>query len=128
MAEQIPVLVVDDSPAMRESVVQILNGMHRFAIVEAVDGLDALTKVRQQTFSLVVTDINMPRMDGLKLTEMLRRDAKHLLVPIIIVTSENAAQDRQRAMALGASAYLLKPANTVDLTRTVEAVLPPATL
>jgi two-component system chemotaxis response regulator CheY len=128
MAEQIPVLVVDDSPAMRESVVHILNDMHRFAIVEAVDGLDALTKVRQQTFSLVVTDINMPRMDGLKLTEMLRRDAKHLQVPIIIVTSENAAQDRQRAMALGASAYLLKPANTVDLTRTVEAVLPPATL
>jgi two-component system chemotaxis response regulator CheY len=119
-------LVVDDSPAMRQSVVDILLGMRCFAVVQAQDGFDALAKVHAQTFALVVTDINMPRMDGLKLTEMLRRDGRHAGVPIIVVTSENAAGDRQRAMRLGASAYLIKPANQAELTQAIGRLIAPA--
>lgn len=123
MTAPLHALVVDDSQTMRQSVVDVLHKMQRFALTEAVDGADALRKLKKQLFDVVVTDINMPTMDGLKLTEMVRRDARHARIPVIIITSENTPQDRARALALGASAYLLKPAREPELMQTLRQLL-----
>lgn len=123
MTLQLQALVVDDSPAMRQNVVDVLTQMQRFDITEAVDGADALKKLKRHKFDVVVTDINMPVMDGLKLTEMVRRDPPHKNVPVFIITSENTDQDRARALALGANAYLLKPANAPQLIATLTRLL-----
>lgn len=123
MTKKLQALVVDDSAAMRQSVVDVLTAMRTFNITEAVDGADALKKLKQHKFDIVVTDINMPTMDGLKLTEMVRRDPPHTLVPVVIITSEDTDKDRARALALGANAYLLKPANKPEITATVTRLL-----
>lgn len=123
MDTQLQALVVDDSQAMRQNVVDVLTTMQRFEITQAVDGADALKKLKHRKFDIVVTDINMPTMDGLKLTEMVRRDPPHEKVPVVIITSENTDKDRARALALGANAYLLKPANGPEIVATLTRLL-----
>jgi two-component system chemotaxis response regulator CheY len=78
-------------------------------VTEAADGIDALRKLASQRFDLIMTDINMPVMDGLKLIKRVRDDARHQNVPIAVISTESADADRERAMALGANAYLIKP-------------------
>jgi len=102
-------LVVEDSPMMRQLIVFALGRMRELEIVEADDGVDALRKLATGRFDIVLTDINMPIMDGLKLVRRLRTDPAYKDVPIIIITTEGAQEDRQRALALGANAYLTKP-------------------
>ena len=94
------VLVVEDSPTMRQLMVFALKPIRGFQIVEANDGVDGLKKLSAQKFDLIVTDINMPIMDGLKLVKRIRSDETHKDVPIIIITTEGSTEDRQRAMAL----------------------------
>lgn len=102
-------LVVEDSPTMRQLIVFALRRIKDLNIVEANDGVDALRKMTTTKFDIVLTDINMPIMDGLKLVKRLRDDAIYKVVPIVIITTEGAAEDRQRALALGANAYITKP-------------------
>jgi two-component system chemotaxis response regulator CheY len=102
-------LVVEDSPMMRQLIVFALGRMRELEIVEADDGVDALRKLATGKFDIVLTDINMPIMDGLKLVRRLRSDPAYKDVPIVIITTEGAQEDRQRALALGANAYLTKP-------------------
>lgn len=103
------VLVVEDSPAMRQLLSFILKRIKRVNVVEATNGVDALKRMSVNRFDLVITDINMPIMDGLKLVNLIRKDDIHKNVPIIIVTTEGAQEDKERAMALGANAYITKP-------------------
>lgn len=86
-----------------------LQKLDMLTCVEAQDGVEALKKANASPFDLVLTDINMPMMDGLKLISALRQDSKHQAVPIVVITTESADADRERAMSLGASAYLVKP-------------------
>ncbi len=78
-------------------------------IVEAQDGMDGLRKVTSDNFDLVFVDINMPVMDGLKLISLIRSDASLAAMPICVITTEGAKDDRERAVALGANEYLTKP-------------------
>jgi two-component system chemotaxis response regulator CheY len=91
--------------------------------VEAVDGADGLKKFTQSQFDLVLTDINMPLMDGLKLISHIRQATEQREVPIVVITTEGAAADRERAMTLGASAYLVKPVQSKVVLDTVKDLL-----
>ena len=89
-------LVVEDSPTMRQLISFSLRRFPDCRIVEAVDGADALRRMAYDEIDLVLTDINMPIMDGLKLVALLRANASTRNMPIIIITTEGAEEDRQR--------------------------------
>jgi two-component system chemotaxis response regulator CheY len=120
---QIRALVVDDSQAMRRSIMFALQRLGGVVCVEAVDGADGLKKFTQSRFDLVLTDINMPLMDGLKLISHIRQASEQRDVPIVVITTEGAAADRDRAMTLGASAYLVKPVQSKVVLDTVKDLL-----
>ena len=117
------VLVVEDSPTMRQLIVFALKRIRGFQIVEANDGVDGLKKLSTDNFDLIVTDINMPIMDGLKLVSMVRNDPNYKETPIIIITTEGATEDRERALALGANEYITKPIQTMQILETVKKLM-----
>ena len=116
-------LVVEDSPTMRQLITFALKRIPGSRIVEANDGIDALKKLSTQKFDVILTDINMPIMDGLKLVSMVRNDPVHKAIPIVIITTEGAEEDRQRALALGANAYITKPIQAPQVISKVKALL-----
>lgn len=114
------VLIVEDSPTMRQLICFALKRLHGIRIVEASDGVDGLKKLAAEKFDLILTDINMPIMDGLKLVSLLRNDANYKGTPIVVITTEGAQEDRERALALGANDYITKPIQSnriLDITR-----------
>ena len=117
------VLVVEDSPTMRQLIVFALKRIRGFQIVEANDGVDGLKKLSADKFDLILTDINMPIMDGLKLVSMVRNDPHYKETPIIVITTEGATEDRERALALGANEYITKPIQTVQILETVKKLM-----
>ncbi|MGF1464981.1 MAG: response regulator [Sandaracinaceae bacterium] len=114
-------LIAEDSPMMRQLLVFALARIGPAAVTEAEDGIDALRKLAAAPgpFDLVIADINMPLMDGLKLIERIRADRVHAGVPIVVITTESSAEDRTRALALGADAYVTKP---IQAPRVIELV------
>lgn len=116
-------LVVEDSPPMRKMIVFALSRVRQINVVEANDGVDALRKIASTRFDIVLTDINMPILDGLKLVKRLRADESYRDVPIIIITTEGAEEDRQRALALGATAYITKPIQAPQVIQRVREIL-----
>ena len=116
-------LVVDDSPTMRQLVVFALKRVPELDIVEASDGVDALKKLPGQKFDLVLCDINMPIMDGLKLLSLMKNNPVYKDIPVVMITTEGAAEDRDRGLALGARAYLPKPIQTNNLLKVVREIL-----
>jgi len=116
-------LVVEDSPTMQQLITFALKRISGSKIVEANDGIDALKKLSSQKFDIILTDINMPIMDGLKLVSMVRNDPVHKAIPIIIITTEGADEDRKRGLALGANAYIAKPIQTADLLSVVNEII-----
>ncbi len=105
----VKILVVEDSPTMRQLIGFALKRLQDAEIMEAKDGVEGLKKLNSDTFDLIITDINMPVMDGLKLISLVRRDVNYRNIPILIITTEGGAEDRERALALGANAYITKP-------------------
>ena len=117
-------LIVEDSPTMRQMIAFSLKRFQHAQITEAVDGLDALRKLSgPEKFDLILTDINMPVMDGLKLVSLVRQNASLRDIPIIIITTEGAEEDRERGLALGANAYIAKPIQSSHLIRTISELL-----
>jgi two-component system chemotaxis response regulator CheY len=103
------ILIVEDSPTMRQLLVFALKRIKDVEIVEAQDGMDGLRKVTSDHFDLAFVDINMPVMDGLKLISLIRGEESLSSMPICVITTEGAQEDRERAIALGANEYLTKP-------------------
>ncbi|MBI5042743.1 MAG: response regulator [Nitrospirae bacterium] len=116
-------LVVDDSPTMRQLITFALKRIHNSQVTEASDGVDALKKLSGNKFSLILLDINMPLMDGLKLLSIMRGNPSYNDVPIVIITTEGADVDREKAMQLGANAYITKPIQTNELLKVVKEFL-----
>ncbi len=117
-------LIVEDSPTMRQMISFSLKRFKNAKIVEAVDGLDALRKLAgPDKIDLILTDINMPVMDGLKLVSLVRQNAQLKNIPIIIITTEGAEEDRERGLALGANAYIAKPIQSSHLIKTISELL-----
>lgn len=123
MSQVVHALVVEDSPTMRQLIVFALSRVRNLKVVEAEDGVDGLKKLSQQKFDILITDINMPMMDGLKLVSMVRRDEVHKDIPIIIITTEGADEDRQRALSLGANAYITKPIQAPQVINKIKELL-----
>ena len=103
------ILIVEDSPTMRQLLVFALRRLKNVEIAEAQDGMDGLRKISGDHFDLALIDINMPVMDGLKLISLIRSDDNLKEIPICVITTEGAEEDRERAMSLGANEYLTKP-------------------
>ena len=119
-------LIVEDSPTMRQLLAFSLRRLKDCRIIEAVDGVDALKKLTTERVDLVITDINMPMMDGLKLVTLIRGNPRTKTLPIVIVTTEGAEEDRKRGLALGANAYVPKPIQPSLLLKTVASLLEPS--
>jgi len=103
------ILIVEDSPTMRQLLVFALKRIKGAELVEAQDGMDGLRKVTSDHFDLALVDINMPVMDGLKLISLIRGEESLKEMPIVVITTEGAKEDRERALSLGADEYLTKP-------------------
>ena len=103
------ILIVEDSPTMRQLLVFALKRIKGADLVEAQDGMDGLRKVTSDHFDLALVDINMPVMDGLKLISLIRGEESLKEMPIVVITTEGAKEDRERALSLGADEYLTKP-------------------
>src|SRR4051794_19038376 len=107
------ILIVEDSPAMRTYVRSTLEGTPELGadveIVEAASGFDALRLLPRNTYDLVVTDINMPDINGLELIRFVRQSAHLKGVALLIISTQASERDRQRGLALGADEFLAKP-------------------
>jgi two-component system chemotaxis response regulator CheY len=109
------ILVVDDSPTMRQLLVFALKRLPGVIISEATNGVDGLKKLTSDHYDLIFTDINMPVMDGLKLVSLVRKDPSQRLIPIVVITTEGSEEDRNRAFALGANEYITKPVQSTQV-------------
>ncbi|BCO11209.1 Chemotaxis regulator - transmits chemoreceptor signals to flagellar motor components CheY [Citrifermentans bremense] len=117
------VLIVEDSPTMRQLIAFALKRIRGVRIVEANDGVDGLKKLSSERFDLILTDINMPIMDGLKLVSLVRNDANYKAIPIVVITTEGAQEDRERALALGANDYITKPIQPTKILDVAKSLL-----
>jgi two-component system chemotaxis response regulator CheY len=117
------ILIVEDSPTMRQLLVFALRRLKNVEVVEAQDGMDGLRKVSSDPFDLALIDINMPVMDGLKLISLMRGEDSLKDIPIVVITTEGADEDRQRAMNLGANEYLTKPIQANKVLHLARALL-----
>jgi len=113
------ILIVEDSLTMRQLIIFALKRLENINITEASDGMEALKKLSENSFDMIIADINMPVMNGLKLVLHIRSNPGYKHIPVIIITTEGAEEDRQRAIALGADAYLTKPIQTQKLMEVV---------
>jgi two-component system chemotaxis response regulator CheY len=116
------ILAVDDSGSLRQMVVFSLKAAG-YQVVEAVDGQDGLEKARAQIFDLVLTDQNMPRMDGLTLIRSLRTLENYRKVPILMLTTEASDEMKTKGRAAGANGWLVKPFDPQRLTEVVKKVI-----
>jgi two-component system chemotaxis response regulator CheY len=108
---------------MRQLLVLALSRLKNLKVTEADDGVDGLRKLAGGKFDIIITDINMPIMDGLKLVKRVRTDPTHRDVPIIIITTEGSNEDRTRALHLGANAYITKPIQAPQVIAKVKELL-----
>ncbi|HBZ06364.1 MULTISPECIES: response regulator [Massilia] len=116
------ILAVDDSSSLRQMVAFSLKAAG-YQVVEAVDGQDGLDKARQQTVDLVLTDQNMPRMDGLALIKQLRGLPEYQKVPILMLTTESSDEMKSKGRAAGANGWLVKPFDPQRLIEVVKKVI-----
>jgi CheY-like chemotaxis protein len=112
------ILLADDSTIVRMVVSMHLKRFTGARITEAVNGRDALIKLAQEQFDLLLTDINMPEMNGIELIRHIRMGLK-ICIPIIIITTKGEVRDRELGMSLGANGYLTKPLSVKDLIMAV---------
>ena len=116
------ILAVDDSASMRQMVSFTLKNAG-YNVVEAVDGQDALEKAGLRDFDLVLTDQNMPRLDGIGLTKKLRDNPKFKTTPILILTTESSDQMKQAGRGAGATGWLVKPFDPTKLIEVIKKVV-----
>ncbi len=116
------ILVVDDSASIRNMVAFTLK-QASYETVEAVDGKDGLAKAQKEKFDLVITDVNMPVMDGITLCGNLRALPAFRFTPILILTTESSPEIKQRGKAAGATGWLVKPFNPDKLLATIKRVI-----
>jgi len=120
------VLVVEDSSSMRAYLTTILESgseSYDLEIVEAASGFEALKTLPHHKFDAILTDINMPDINGLELVSFLKNHPVYKTIPIMVISTESTDEDRKRAAALGAEEYLVKPFETSDLIEKLRRLL-----
>jgi two-component system chemotaxis response regulator CheY len=116
------ILTVDDSASLRQMLGVVLRG-EGYEVIEAVDGVDALSKLKGRELNLILTDVNMPNMDGLEFTRRARAIPQYKFVPIVLLTTESAPEKKQEGKAAGATAWIIKPFNPDQLVAVVKKVM-----
>ena len=122
--DSLSVLVVDDHLTMVKIVINLLNGIGFKKITYALNGVEALEKISEQKFDIIVSDWNMPEMDGLTLLKKVRSSEGYLkTIPFIIVTAESKPANILEAKKAGVNNYIIKPFNAATLKKKIDAVL-----
>ena len=103
------ILIAEDSPTMRSLIVSTIAAMGEFETVEAANGFEALRILPREKVDLIITDINMPDINGLELVSFIRNNENYRTTPLVIISTEGSERDREKGLALGANAYLVKP-------------------
>ena len=116
------ILAVDDSVSMRQMVSFTLKGAGH-NVVEAVDGQDALSKAQSSKADLVLTDVNMPNMDGISLIRELRKLPDYKFTPMLMLTTESASDKKQQGKEAGATGWMVKPFDPDQLLGTINKVI-----
>ncbi|MHB8418939.1 MAG: response regulator [Myxococcales bacterium] len=116
-------LVVDDSAVMRLAMTEALSSIPGLSCVTAVDGADGIRRLGGERFDIVLTDLNMPILNGLALVSYIRRQPELQALPIVVVTTESAEEDRRRLLKAGADAYVVKPIVSATLQARVRELL-----
>lgn len=117
------ILAVDDSRTMRDMVSHTLKGAG-FTVLVAEDGNDAVRQLEGQTVDLIITDLNMPGLDGFGVIEHVRANPQHKFVPILMLTTESDTEKKERGKAMGATGWIVKPFNPEKLVQIVHKVCP----
>jgi two-component system chemotaxis response regulator CheY len=116
------ILAVDDSASMRQMVRYTLEGAG-YKVVQASDGVEALELAKNGVADLVLTDVNMPRMDGIELVRELRALSNYKFVPMLVLTTESGQETKMRGKQAGATGWIVKPFNPDQLLATIARVL-----
>lgn len=116
------IMSVDDSTSVRQMVSFTLKTAG-YNVVEAKDGLDALNKLKAGPVNMILTDLNMPNMDGIELIREVRAGSSHKFIPIVMLTTESQAEKKQQGKAAGATGWIVKPFKPEQLLAVVKKVL-----
>lgn len=117
------ILITEDSPTMRAMIRATIEALGDFDIYEAPNGFEALRMLPREHFDLVITDINMPDINGLELVSFVKKNDLYKNIPLVIVSTEGSERDREKGIKLGADAYLVKPFAPEDLQKLVQGLL-----
>lgn len=126
MSRMLRILIVEDSLSMRsfvKSALEPLGDSGEVDVVEAASGFDALRLLPRGPYDLVITDINMPDINGLELVQFMRKSERHRETPILLISTQSSERDRERGLSLGADAYLTKPFSPETLRQEAERFL-----
>ncbi len=116
------IMTVDDSASIRQMVSFTLEH-EGYDVVQAVDGQDALDKLAEKTVNMIITDLNMPNIDGLELIKQVRTFSEYKFTPIIMLTTESQAEKKQAGKSAGATGWIVKPFKPEDLIKVIKKVL-----
>jgi two-component system chemotaxis response regulator CheY len=114
------ILIVEDSATTRALIRAVIEDMGDFNIVEAGSGFEALKLLPTREFNLVITDVNMPDINGLELIHFIKSNPRYSHIPLIIVSTERSEEDKKRGIALGAMSYITKPFKAQELQEVVK--------
>ena len=123
MSSKKTILIADDSPTMRAMLVSTIEMLGEYRIVEASSGFEALRLLPREKVDLILTDINMPNINGLELISYLRTNSIYLSIPVFIISTEGSHKDIERGKLLGANEYLIKPFDPARLQALITSYL-----
>jgi len=113
------ILITEDSPTMRSLLAAAIEAMDGYRVIEASSGFDALRLLPRERVDLIITDINMPDINGLELISYVRDNPNYRSIPLFIISTEGSDRDRERGLSLGADEYLVKPFQPEQLQRLI---------
>ena len=117
------ILIVDDSSMTRSMIRAVVEDLDDFDTVEAANGFEALKMLPTEEFRMIITDINMPDINGLELINFIKKDPRYKSIPLMIISTEKSEEDKRRGMAMGADAYLCKPFKSEELLDSIKTLL-----
>ncbi|BCA80022.1 response regulator [Desulfuromonas sp. AOP6] len=117
------ILITEDSPTMRALIASTIEAIGNFEVIEASNGFEALRILPREKVDMVITDINMPDINGLELVSFIKTNPNYQSTPLIIISTEGSERDREKGMVLGADAYLVKPFSPEQLQELVRKYL-----
>ena len=113
------ILITEDSPTMRSLLISTIETLEGYEIVEAASGFEALRLLPRDRVDLIITDINMPDINGLELISYVKNSPNYRDIPLFIISTENSEKDMEKGLALGADEYLTKPFNPLKLQKLI---------